>query len=105
MGGQYHMIDQATGAPFDVTIPTFSLDSPHQPGRVHSEAASRTGKFARSGAVGPAKLDFPRPFQDTPQPCVLQNARTGAHAAVSMRSHSGITRPVSGRAALKALQV
>ena len=35
MRGAYHMIDQATGAPFDVAIPAFSLDSPHQPGRVH----------------------------------------------------------------------
>ncbi len=35
MRGAYHMIDRATGAPFDVAIPAFSLDSPHQPGRVH----------------------------------------------------------------------
>jgi ApaG protein len=35
MQGLYHMVDQATGAPFDVTVPTFSLDSPHQQGRVH----------------------------------------------------------------------
>jgi len=35
MRGLYHMVDQATGTPFDVTVPAFSLDSPHQPGRVH----------------------------------------------------------------------
>ena len=35
MRGAYHMIDQTTGTPFDVAIPPFSLDSPHQPGRVH----------------------------------------------------------------------
>ena len=31
MSGQFHMIDTAAGEAFDVTIPTFSLDSPHQP--------------------------------------------------------------------------
>lgn len=35
MSGLYHMVDQATGDPFDVTVPAFSLDSPHQSGRVH----------------------------------------------------------------------
>lgn len=36
MGGTYHMVVTQTGEPFDVTVPTFSLDSPHQPsGRVH----------------------------------------------------------------------
>jgi len=35
MRGAYHMVVTATGEPFDVTIPTFSLDSPHQPGLVH----------------------------------------------------------------------
>lgn len=35
MRGQYHMVDTDTGEPFDVTIPAFSLDSPHQPGGVH----------------------------------------------------------------------
>jgi ApaG protein len=35
MAGQYHMIATATGAPFDVAIPPFSLDSPYQGGRVH----------------------------------------------------------------------
>lgn len=35
MRGLYHMVDRATGAAFDVTIPAFSLDSPHQPSRVH----------------------------------------------------------------------
>jgi len=40
MSGQYHMVTRA-GTPaeiseaFDVTIPPFSLDSPHQPGKVH----------------------------------------------------------------------
>jgi len=29
------MIDPATGRKFDVTVPAFSLDSPHQSGRVH----------------------------------------------------------------------
>lgn len=31
MRGQYHMVDTDSGEPFDVTIPAFSLDSPHQP--------------------------------------------------------------------------
>jgi ApaG protein len=35
MRGTYHMVVAATGEPFDVTIPAFSLDSPHQPTRVH----------------------------------------------------------------------
>jgi ApaG protein len=41
MTGAYHMITRAhdtagqDGETFDVAIPTFSLDSPHQPGRVH----------------------------------------------------------------------
>lgn len=36
MRGLYHMVVVATGEPFDVTIPAFSLDSPHQPtSRVH----------------------------------------------------------------------
>ena len=36
MTGAYHMVTRGeTDEPFDVAIPTFSLDSPHQPGRVH----------------------------------------------------------------------
>jgi ApaG protein len=40
MSGQYHMVTTAETSPeiseaFDVTIPAFSLDSPHQGGRVH----------------------------------------------------------------------
>jgi ApaG protein len=35
MRGAYHMVDSLTGEEFDVTIPAFSLDSPHQPGGVH----------------------------------------------------------------------
>ena len=35
MSGLYHMIVIGSGETFDVTIPTFSLDSPHQNGRVH----------------------------------------------------------------------
>ena len=35
MTGRYQMIDIDTGEAFDVAIPTFSLDSPHQPGGVH----------------------------------------------------------------------
>jgi len=36
MRGLYHMVVAASGEPFDVTIPAFSLDSPHQPtSRVH----------------------------------------------------------------------
>ncbi len=35
MVGSYHMIVAETGEPFDVAIPAFSLDSPHQSGRVH----------------------------------------------------------------------
>ena len=33
--GPYHMVITDTGEAFDVTIPAFSLDSPHQPLRVH----------------------------------------------------------------------
>lgn len=35
MRGTYHMVATASGEPFDVAIPSFSLDSPHQPGGVH----------------------------------------------------------------------
>ena len=35
MGGLYHAIVVPTGESFEVTIPTFSLDSPHQNHRVH----------------------------------------------------------------------
>lgn len=35
MVGAYHMIVSASGENFDVAIPAFSLDSPHQGGRVH----------------------------------------------------------------------
>jgi ApaG protein len=36
MRGAYHMVVAATGETFDVAIPAFSLDSPHQPtSRVH----------------------------------------------------------------------
>jgi ApaG protein len=35
MSGTYHMIETASGEPFDVTIPSFSLDSPHQRGLLH----------------------------------------------------------------------
>jgi len=35
MTGAYHMMVAASGEPFDVAIPTFSLDSPHQDRRVH----------------------------------------------------------------------
>jgi ApaG protein len=35
MTGQYHMVVQRSGEPFDVAIPSFSLDSPHADGRVH----------------------------------------------------------------------
>lgn len=36
MRGAYHMVASASGERFDVAIPAFSLDSPHQPsGRVH----------------------------------------------------------------------
>jgi ApaG protein len=36
MRGAYHMVVHGTGEPFDVRIPAFSLDSPHQPtSRVH----------------------------------------------------------------------
>jgi len=35
MAGAYHMTVPSSGENFDVTIPAFSLDSPHQPGRVH----------------------------------------------------------------------
>jgi len=35
MAGAYHMLVPSSGENFDVTIPAFSLDSPHQPGRVH----------------------------------------------------------------------
>jgi ApaG protein len=35
MRGAYHMVVADTGEHFDVTIPAFSLDSPHQPMRVN----------------------------------------------------------------------
>ena len=35
MRGAYHMVVTDTGEAFDVAIPAFSLDSPHQPIRVH----------------------------------------------------------------------
>ena len=35
MHGLYHMVDRTSGAGFDVAIPAFSLDSPHQSGAVH----------------------------------------------------------------------
>ena len=36
MQGAYHMVVADSGEGFDVAIPAFSLDSPHQPsGRVH----------------------------------------------------------------------
>jgi ApaG protein len=35
MVGAYHMVVAASGENFDVAIPAFSLDSPHQPGRIH----------------------------------------------------------------------
>ena len=35
MSGRYHMVMTTTGEPFDVEIPTFSLDSPHQDSRLH----------------------------------------------------------------------
>ncbi len=34
MGGRYQMRDD-NGILYDITIPTFSLDSPHDPARVH----------------------------------------------------------------------
>ena len=35
MVGTYHMVATASGETFDVAIPAFSLDSPHQRGRLH----------------------------------------------------------------------
>jgi len=35
MHGSYHMVATASGEGFDVVIPSFSLDSPHQPKQVH----------------------------------------------------------------------
>ncbi len=35
MVGTYHMAVQGSGEPFDIAIPAFSLDSPHQGGRLH----------------------------------------------------------------------
>ena len=35
MVGAYHMVVPVSGENFDVAIPAFSLDSPHQSGRVH----------------------------------------------------------------------
>jgi ApaG protein len=35
MTGQYHMVDLDSGMPFDILIPAFSLDSPHQASRLH----------------------------------------------------------------------
>ena len=38
MVGAYHMVVPSSGENFDVAIPAFSLDSPHQSGRVHYTA-------------------------------------------------------------------
>ena len=35
MTGAYHMVARRSGERFDVEIPAFSLDSPHQGGQVH----------------------------------------------------------------------
>ena len=35
MVGTYHMVATDSGEAFDVAIPAFSLDSPHQDGRLH----------------------------------------------------------------------
>lgn len=35
MSGAYHMMATVTGEMFDVEIPAFSLDSPHQDNRLH----------------------------------------------------------------------
>ena len=35
MSGAYHMVVRESGENFDITIPAFSLDSPHQQGGVH----------------------------------------------------------------------
>ena len=35
MAGAYHMVVSSSCEEFDVEIPAFSLDSPHQPGRIH----------------------------------------------------------------------
>ena len=35
MQGAYHMVATGSGEAFDVAIPPFSLDSPHQDGRIH----------------------------------------------------------------------
>jgi ApaG protein len=35
MVGAYHMVLPSSGEKFDVPIPAFSLDSPHENGRVH----------------------------------------------------------------------
>ncbi len=35
MRGAYHMIVAESGEAFDISIPAFSLDSPHQSGRIH----------------------------------------------------------------------
>ncbi len=35
MVGTYHMTVPASGEEFDVSVPAFSLDSPHQDGRLH----------------------------------------------------------------------
>lgn len=35
MTGVFHMVVPASGENFDVQVPTFSLDSPHQPGGVN----------------------------------------------------------------------
>ncbi len=35
MVGWYHMVMAGSGEPFDVAIPAFSLDSPHERGQVH----------------------------------------------------------------------
>lgn len=35
MRGLYHMVDVSTGEAFDAVVPPFSLDSPHEAGKLH----------------------------------------------------------------------
>lgn len=35
MRGLYHMVETATGESFDAVVPPFSLDSPHEGGKLH----------------------------------------------------------------------
>ncbi len=53
MAGAYHMVQVGSGEAFDVAIPAFSLDSPHQPGRFTETACRGTASPLHPPAPAP----------------------------------------------------